>query len=234
MIENLAQLLEGETPYHFGRMLYKYTDCGPWTNFILLDKPAHVERIAAEIRKHPRTGMLIATVEPVQGSEDEYDALQFLGFDARGDNQNRWKSLDRYEKRIDAFFRKKEPEVFKATEWHLERNTRCIGCVRVELARVVPATHREVYYEDAEAGNADLPGCIGIEVGSIVEGCDNGIDGRSLLFPFTRDELDALVDGVNKDACLVWDWANVTYDKRGRRHPNGKTCAEMGMDWPLL
>jgi hypothetical protein len=33
----LAELLEGEgheSPYRFGRALYKYTDCGPWVTFV--------------------------------------------------------------------------------------------------------------------------------------------------------------------------------------------------------
>lgn len=37
-INNLSELLEWfgvETPYQLGRALYKYTDCGPWTAFVV-------------------------------------------------------------------------------------------------------------------------------------------------------------------------------------------------------
>jgi len=39
---SLRDLLEKrgyDTPYEFGRALYKYTDCGPWTSFLLPDMP---------------------------------------------------------------------------------------------------------------------------------------------------------------------------------------------------
>lgn len=37
---NLKELLDShgyESPYQFGRSLYKYTDCGPWTVFLTPD-----------------------------------------------------------------------------------------------------------------------------------------------------------------------------------------------------
>ena len=225
---NLAELLNDETAYRFGRMLYKYTDCGPWTNFIVRDKPERIERYAIEIRE------TVSGLRAKSMTQDPAaDAIQFLGFEPDGSNTLRWRSRKAMQKRVHAFFAK-ERDPLSSIPWTLKRNALCIGCLRIELSRNLAANTRDVYYEDEEANTTDIPGCIGIEIGSIVEGCDNGIDGRTLLFPFTDEEFDAVVKQVNDDACTVWDWANVRYDRRGRKNPNGKTMAERGCDWPLL
>jgi hypothetical protein len=106
---NLLELLkdyEAETPFHFGRSLYKYTECGPWTSFLLFQ-------------------------------------------------------------------------------------------------------NKDLYYEDEDARKdpKDLP-CIGVKIGSIVEGSDYEVPPRVLLFPFTDDALNAAVRGVNEEACEAWEEAN--------------------------
>lgn len=35
--KTVEDLLQGDTPYHYGRSLYKYTDCGPWIAYVLED-----------------------------------------------------------------------------------------------------------------------------------------------------------------------------------------------------
>jgi len=93
----------------------------------------------------------------------------------------------------------------------------------------------EVYYESEEAHETDwLDDCVGIKVGSIVEGSDNGIEPITLMFPFTSQAFSNAVESINHDAGIVWEWANVLKDKNGRRNPNGKTDAERGLDWPLF
>ena len=94
---------------------------------------------------------------------------------------------------------------------------------------------REIYYEDDEANNTDwIKDCVGVCVGSIVEGSDEGIDPITLMFPFTSLQFSNAVESINHDAAIVWEWANVRRDRTGRRNPNGMTDAERGCDWPLL
>ena len=72
----------------------------------------------------------------------------------------------------------------------------------------------------------------GITVGSIVEGCDFGTATYPLHYPFKSADLQARIDAVEKEAGALWDWANVLRDKNGRKHMNGKTWAERGLDAP--
>ena len=107
-LHNLAELLDhlgADTPFHLGRSLYKYTDCGPWTVFVC---------------------------------------------------------------------------------------------------------NSDVYYEDT---GADCPPqtfenlfgtCTAIRIGSIVEGSDVEVGPETLIFPFTADDLDDVVQGVNDEAVFYW------------------------------
>jgi hypothetical protein len=67
----------------------------------------------------------------------------------------------------------------------------------------------------------------GIKLGSIVEGCDEGTDTHTLFYPFLETDYDETIQEIEKQADLIWDWANVERE-------NGKTDAENGLDWPLL
>lgn len=227
----LADMLQGETPYRFGRMLYKYTDCGPWVSFIVPDKPERIEQASIEIRK-PKAGPYL--IAKSRTRDTAIDALQFCGFDAYGNNQSRWSSLNAYYKRVDQF-RESEPKPGATRDWMITSLLRCIGCVRIELERTVKATTKDIYYEDPNASTTGwIDTCIGIEVGSIVEGSDNGPESEVLMFPFTEEEFDAAVARIDKECGIIWEWANVTRDKLGRKHAYGKTDAERGLDWPLL
>jgi hypothetical protein len=74
----------------------------------------------------------------------------------------------------------------------------------------------------------------GIVLGSIVEGCDFGTATYPLHYAdgFTGRDIQDRIDAIEREASAIWDWANVTYDRRGRKHPNGKTMAEQGCDAP--
>lgn len=74
----------------------------------------------------------------------------------------------------------------------------------------------------------------GIVIGSIVEGNDFGTATYPLYYAddFTAADIQARIDAVEKEAAALWDWANVTRDRLGRRHPYGKTQAELGVDAP--
>ena len=71
-----------------------------------------------------------------------------------------------------------------------------------------------VYYTEADEtllDNEDVPGrkVVGIRIGSIVEGSDAEVGPYSLTFPFTSDELDEVVRGVNEEASFYWKRDNL-------------------------
>lgn len=229
----LADLLEGDTPYHFGRALYKYTDCGAWVAFIVTDKPARTE--TATVTVSWDNGHLAAIVE---GSSDKakLDALCCLGFGESGDSRS--KSLSRFVLQVKRFQRGIERGKIQHPMMGIDKivtNYRPVltdSRVMVKLSRQVAATTKDVYYERAPKR---IKRCIGIRIGSIVEGWDDGyIEPIDLMFPFTEEQLDQAVNSINSDACACWDWANVPRDSLGRKHRNGKTDMERGLDCPLF
>ena len=72
-----------------------------------------------------------------------------------------------------------------------------------------------------------------MEIGSIVEGWGGELEPTTLTFPFTAADADRTLTELNATCSDIWDWANVTRDKLGRRHRNGKTSADQGMDCPI-
>ena len=52
-INNIKEFLTSrgfeDNPYYWARCLYKYTDCGPWVSFVVLDEPAKDEPEVAVI-----------------------------------------------------------------------------------------------------------------------------------------------------------------------------------------
>ena len=74
----------------------------------------------------------------------------------------------------------------------------------------------------------------GIQLGSIVEGCDFGTAIYPLNYAdnFTSKDIQDRIDAIEKEADATWEWANVLKDITGRRNCNGKTDAERGLDAP--
>lgn len=74
------------------------------------------------------------------------------------------------------------------------------------------ADDTSVYYESEKANETDwFDQCVGIRIGSIVEGSDVEIDEEPLMFPFTEEQLDATVKGINEAADFYWKRDNSTY-----------------------
>ena len=70
-----------------------------------------------------------------------------------------------------------------------------------------------VYYEDTDVDEkVTNDNCVGINVGSIVEGSDAEIGPVGLFFPFTPERLWDTLDGINEEACYEWDIANLEED----------------------
>jgi hypothetical protein len=67
----------------------------------------------------------------------------------------------------------------------------------------------------------------GIRIGSIVEGSDFDATSHELTYPFKESEYDEVIESLEKETSLIWEWANTERE-------NGKTDAENGLDFPLL
>lgn len=156
LIHNLAEFLDwrgcGDDPYHWARAYYKYTDCGPWVNFLELVKPAH------EIN-HPS---VVAVLRKVRGkvklmNPEQVDPayLQLLALDEHG--------LDKKEREWDHYC--KLVEDYIADEAKQERTKRTLTLVKKtenELhlqqpgrTEYVEADYRKVYYEDLHECDGD-------------------------------------------------------------------------------
>lgn len=116
-LEDFLEKQGDETPWQYGRALYKYTGCGPWVTFVT---------------PKSRDGRGRVYYEDGQASEDK-------------DEQDWWSS------------------------------------------------------------------CTGIEIGSIVEGSDVEVGPEYLAFPFTEDDLDRTVKGIDDEASFYWERDNSTY-----------------------
>jgi len=194
--QTLADLLDGETPHHFGRSLYKYTDCGPWIAYVALDAPA---RETAEIRVMPRDPQRRLWV---QGCSR--DAARFCGFDDVR-CPARWRSLAAYLRRVRHFVKHHQSQ---QDEWRVIAVRPCVGCVRLDLERSLAARTRSVNYADADVDRLDPATVVGVEIGSIVEGSDVEIDPEYLAFPFTDRDFDAAVQRINNEASFYWERDN--------------------------
>ena len=65
-----------------------------------------------------------------------------------------------------------------------------------------------IYYTEKEAYKP-IKDCIGIRMGSIVEGSDVAVTRNALLFPFTGKAFDEYVEGINEEAGFYWERDNV-------------------------
>lgn len=74
--------------------------------------------------------------------------------------------------------------------------------------RLILEDGSDIYYESDKANNPITDKVVALEIGSIVEGSDVEIDGYSLKFPFTDNDLWGIVEQVNEEAKFYWDRDN--------------------------
>lgn len=91
-------------------------------------------------------------------------------------------------------------------------------------AKSIPEAKKNVYkYTDCGAW-IDIGGA-GILIGSIVEGSDFGTQIYTLKYPFTEERYSNCIEAIEKEASLVWKWANEVDE-------TGETQQEQGVDFP--
>lgn len=71
--DTLSEFLQGDTPYNFGRSLYKFTDCGPWVIYQLKDgSEVYYED---NLNFNPEECIAIKIGSIVEGSEVEIEPI---------------------------------------------------------------------------------------------------------------------------------------------------------------
>ena len=81
-VNNFAELMESRgmqdsTPYQWGRALYKYTDCGPWTVFLTANGEFYYESDEANAEDTSNIiGIKIGSI--VEGSDVEIDPVTLM------------------------------------------------------------------------------------------------------------------------------------------------------------
>ena len=210
---NLQQLLDAhgaENPYHFGRNLYKYTGCGPWTVFILSKESARDEVENIVLACDP-----ITHKAKVESGNPSPDTLQTLCLDDPTRTCAEW-TWEVYCEKLDKFIAEHGKEIQRAyrPNSRMELVKKSIARRWIRVSRHVPETTKDFYYEDfgrdkdGKPHTFDYSRCIGIKVGSIVEGSDVEIGPRELLFPFSGKDLDAAIQGIDDEASFYWDRDN--------------------------
>jgi hypothetical protein len=239
LISNLKEFLDwrgcGDDPYSWARAYYKYTDCGPWVNFLELIKPAH------EIQR-PST---VAIVRCVRGhaqlmnpTEVDPKLIELLSLDEHGlDAKER--AWDHYCGLVDEYLAAEEKQRTSRTlelvhktmaEWHLRMPAR---------TEFVEADYREIYYEDLGRGTVTLDPekCCGIQFGSIVEGSEQCSGPYTHLFPFWSSEWTRDEEHMEKETSYFWTRDNSQWYRlqvRGQVYELHNTWGEItwGTDKP--
>ena len=215
MINNLKDFLAhlgADTPARAGRALYRATSCGPWTSFAVVEAPKD-EDVKLEVAVSLRGGKPFASLKAskVGMKKTISDALLFLNFDAGGAyDGDDVKSLKEYRAMVETYLAENGESTagyggFKMV-LHPGKND-----VRITLEKHFPPEITQVYYEDEAARNADIPNCIGVKVGSIVEGSDASVSRETMFFPFSAESFDAMVQSVDEEADILWKRDNLDH-----------------------
>lgn len=214
MITNLSDYLNyfcASSPWAAGRRLYKDTACGPWTIFLYYLTPVFTRNVTLAVGRSTSGKLRVVYREEGMGYRDtvEMGDLSLLGFDARGFARRGWYSLTKFRKAATDFAtRQKNKDVrIMVHPGHPHSGEFDRRRVWITLEQDIPEVMGEVYYED-KAATSDIPDCVGVKIGTIVEGSDACPDSVTLLFPFTKEDLDKTVQELNAEASAMWEEAN--------------------------
>lgn len=241
-ITNLKEFIHhvgGDTAYQAGRSLYKYTGCGPWIVYLVEATPKRSTILQITVRL--KNKKLHASVEESlfdYENEQAANALSLLGFNEDGSLKGTTRllrgnkigrTLNTYRQTVENFLKKerfngvtntigdtRNPYTLTLHPPHQQELGMGRGCKRVciTLHRIEEPSYREVYYSEADT----LTECAGIKMGSIVEGSEAYVDRDPMMFPFTGEEFDKYVQGIDDEASFYWERDNLDH----YRIQNGK------------
>lgn len=206
MINNLEEFFESRgfeyadnSMYQYGRALYKYT-FGPWVSYIIEDEAEAEHPFTLNVLK-AHDGMALFVCPPDFPAREK----QFFAVDEGY-------LFDEYAELIVDFKQKRDPawDYQRLLEPVEEDDPRLI----IHGTYTTPAKRRNVYYEDKEASRRSTTlgeKCVAVRVGSIVEGCDFDAGPFELEFPFTEEEYNKQMDGLENYVNAAWVYCNSTY-----------------------
>ena len=206
-LEDYLEMLSAETPYQAGRNLYKYTDCGPWTVFITETEKAFKRTVTLAIGKVSHNKLGIVNVE------EDYDPRNAVTDNDRImlgllPPKSEWRcSLKKYRKLVEKYQSRWNNGYSLKTHLHGDVFDRRF--VWLTISQEMPAVQKDIYYESHPANSA-LENCIGVRIGTIVEGSEVELGGDALLFPFTDVDFDQQIESLNSEATFYWKRDNVS------------------------
>lgn len=219
-INNLVDFLThfgATTPADAGRQIYRHS-CGLNTQFNVTTRKPFTATLNVTITL--KEGKLHASVEETMDDDTNAlagEALCFLGFGEDHTIHTPSKlprSLKGYAEKARVFFDSEKSSKYGRrftgtvlpTHPHSgEPNSRAVF---IQLTKDVPAEVETVNYSDKKA-QAPLENCTGVNFSSIVEGSDVEVDGYSLDFPFTEQQLEDTLKGINDEVSFYWERDNV-------------------------
>jgi len=199
--------IEENTMWYYGRCLYKYT-FGPWVAYIVEDKPEEVLKYGFTVMPGHCNEAIFAHKELSEyfNLNDLPEIVQFFNMD---DNEA---TYPEYVQLLKNFLAEEHPTHIRTErDWTADFQK---DKVVITGTYTLPATSRYVYYEDDEANTDTLKlqdSCIGIEVGSIVEGSDVEIEPRTFIFPFDDASYDNGLEDLAEEVNFYWKRDNALY-----------------------
>jgi len=201
---SLRDFLEGyvgnETPSKLGRMIYK-AGLGAWTVFLREVKPSF--EISEEFLISFENETLHVSTKFAHGNcslELKQDMKRFLGFN-ESDTSKKEHTLDSYLTQLTNF---------SGNNPHYRISFFKVGqIIEVTVTNKVPANIEEIYYEDKQARTLDwIDDCVGIRIGSIVEGSEVEISPENLMFPFKEIDFEKVTSHINEQVSFYWERDN--------------------------
>jgi hypothetical protein len=203
IVNNFRELMEKRlgdpecTPANWGRLLYKYNDCGPWVVFLTEKSPEQIYRENARIYLSTAGEVYLDNV-----SELSEKFVRFLGFNKAGTNVKGY-SWDEYKKLIDDYIARDKKSSKSRSIKIIPNDDKNALLIRssIDISREL----EDHYYEGTQVDPDDI---IGIRLGSIVEGSDVSCDTVELMFPFDTQSLEDALEGINQQAKFYWERDN--------------------------
>jgi len=207
MIRTFRELADalgvGETPARIGRSIYKGTSCGPWTAFLVLERPAQTLTGVAVIRRSPDNhAELNGWGRRNLGSTQ----LQMIGFAEDGSAYGEvgtW-TFGKYKRVLRRFLSEGSG---KHADYKIE-----VQYGRDEITLTVqwdePQQTRDLSYEDKDAW--EDPGglwdrIVGLRIGSIVEGAGACASPVTVPFPCIAQDVWDAVEDVDEQCDEIWN-----------------------------
>lgn len=219
IVHNLEEFLEArgftkDEPRTWARAFYRYTDCGPWTSFILLHKPALTRYLNFTVG-YKNGKLAIIDTEEGLGERDSLEPQDRQAFGTDPDGKipsSLARSIKGYQKLVEDFS-KKDKTGYKNISTKVQKlywKHHNLKNLLVEFTQEIPVETKESYYtSDKEI--VTNKNCVGIKFGSIVEGSESYAGPYLHLFPFDLNDFEKNIEEMDKVTSFYWERDNSTW-----------------------